>query len=232
MLSANGDHPMSKLSDTQAVILSAASQRDDGAVLPLPNSLKIKGGAVDKVLGSLKAKGLINHHGAPRGDDPPPLRITRAGLQAIGVETEGDASEAATPADTGATSADAGAQATDAAAPATGADAASTPAKRKARAKSTKPEKAAPADKPTPRTGTKQAQMIEMLKRPEGATVEQIAEATGWQHHTIRGAISGGLKKKLGLTVEATRTREVGPNKTGAKGSSTVYRITGSPVAS
>ena len=61
--------------------------------------------------------------------------------------------------------------------------------------------------------------MIDLLKRPEGATVEQIAAATGWQHHTIRGAISGALKKKLGLTVEATRTREVGPNKTGAKGS-------------
>ena len=87
--------------------------------------------------------------------------------------------------------------------------------------------KTATADKPTPRAGTKQAQMIELLKRPEGATVEQIAEATGWQHHTIRGAISGALKKKLGLTVEVTRTREVGPNKTGAKGSSTVYRITG-----
>jgi hypothetical protein len=111
---------MTKLSDTQAVILSAASQRDDGAVLPLPETLKIKGGAVDKVLGSLKAKGLIDHQGAPRGDDPPPLRITRAGLQAIGVETEDDASEGATPGDTGATSAEAGAQATDAAAPATG----------------------------------------------------------------------------------------------------------------
>jgi Protein of unknown function (DUF3489) len=236
-LSESGEHPMTKLSDTQAVILSAASQRDDGAVLPLPEVLKIKGGAVDKVLGSLKAKGLIDHQGASRGDDPPPLRITRAGLQAIGVEIEGHASEGAMPADTGATAADAGAQATDAAAPATEADAAATPAKGKAKtkvakAKSTKPEKAAAADKPTPRTGTKQAQMIELLKRPEGATVEQIAAATGWQHHTIRGAISGALKKKLGLTVEATRTREVGPNKTGAKGSTTVYRITGSsPVA-
>jgi hypothetical protein len=86
-------------------------------------------------------------------------------------------------------------------------------------------EAEAAATKPTPRAGTKQAQMIAMLKRPEGATVEQIAEATGWQHHTIRGAISGALKKKLGLTIEATRTREVGPNKTGAKGSATVYRI-------
>jgi len=227
---------MTKLSDTQAVILSAASQRDDGAVLPLPETLKIKGGAVGKVLGSLKAKGLIDHQGVPRGDDPPPLRITRAGLQAIGVETEDDAPEGATPADTGATAAEAGPQASDAAARTTEADGAAPPAKRKAKvAKRGKATAAgsATADKPTPRAGTKQAQMIEMLKRPEGATVEQIAAATGWQHHTIRGAISGALKKKLGLTVEATRTREVGPNKTGAKGSSTVYRITGSgPAAS
>jgi hypothetical protein len=217
---------MTQLSDTQAVILSAASQRDDGAVLPLPETLKIKGGAVDKVLGSLKTKGLIAHLGAPRDDNPPPLRITRAGLQAIGVETEDDAPEGATPADTGTTSAEAGPQASHAAAPAAEADGTPTPAKRRAKAKSTQPGKAAADEKPTPRTGTKQAQMIEMLKRPEGATVEQIAAATGWQHHTIRGAISGALKKKLGLTVEATRTREVGPNKTGAKGS-TVYRITG-----
>jgi hypothetical protein len=107
------------------------------------------------------------------------------------------------------------------------AEAESKPAKRKAKAKPAKPAKAAPPDKPTPRAGTKQAKLIELLKRPEGATVEQIAAATGWQKHTIRGAISGALKKKLGLNVEATRTREVGPNKTGAKGSSTVYRIVG-----
>ena len=217
---------MTKLSDTQAVILSAASQRDDGAVLPLPATLKIKGGAVDKVLGSLKAQGLIDRQGAPRGDDPPPLRITRAGLEAIGVETEDNAPEGATPAD-------AGVQAIDAAAPVTEAEGVAPPVKRgkiaKPRArKAARPDKAAPAETPTPRAGTKQAHMIEMLKRPEGATVEQIAAATSWQHHTIRGAISGALKRKLGLTVEATRTREVGPNKTGAKGSSTVYRITGS----
>jgi len=96
----------------------------------------------------------------------------------------------------------------------------------KGRTKPAKPAKIA-SEKPTPRAGTKQAQMIDLLRRPEGATVAQIAAATGWQHHTIRGAIAGALKKKLGLTVEATRTREVGPNKTGAKGSSTVYRIVG-----
>jgi Protein of unknown function (DUF3489) len=99
----------------------------------------------------------------------------------------------------------------------------------------TRPRSGAPADTQpgaaatrTPRAGTKQALIIALLKRPEGATVEQIAAATGWQHHTIRGAISGALKKRFGLTVEAIRTREVGPNRTGANGSSTVYRIIGS----
>ena len=143
---------MTKLSDTQAVILSAASQRDDGAVLPLPDTLKFKGGAVSKVLDSLKTKGLIDHQGAPRGDDPPPLRITRAGLQALGVETEDHASEGATAADTGATSADAGVQATDAAAPATEGDRAATQAKKGKPAKAkAKPAKSASADAPTPR---------------------------------------------------------------------------------
>ena len=150
-------------------------------------------------------------------------------LQAIGVETEDDASEGATPADTGATSVENGVEVIDDAAAVTDAGRAATRAKKGKAAKSkARVTKAASADKPTPRTGTKQAQMIELLKRPEGATLEQIAAATGWQHHTIRGAISGALKKKLKLNVEATRTREVGPNKTGAKGSSTVYRITGS----
>jgi hypothetical protein len=219
---------MTKLSDTQAVILSAASQREDGAVLPLPETLKIKGGAVDKVLGSLKAKGLIDHQGAPRGDNPPPLRITRAGLEAIGVKPEGEGQTTArTEADMAATPAEAGSGA-DGPAPTAKTDAAGAPAKKgkgaKGKARATK---AASAVKPTPRAGTKQALMIDLLKRPKGATVEQIAAATGWQHHTIRGAISGALKKKLGLTVEATRTREVGPNKTGAKGSATTYRIVG-----
>jgi hypothetical protein len=214
VLSDDGDHPMTRLSDTQLVILSAASQREDGAVLPLPNSLKINGGAVDKVLGSLKAKDLIEHRGTPCGDNPPPLRITRAGLQAIGVETEDHAPEAAMPGDTGATSADAGVEAVDA--PATGADAAAAPAKSKPTKRTAKPGRAASAGKPTQRAGTKQAQMIDLLRRPKGATVEQIAQVTGWQKHTIRGAISGALKKKLGLIVEATRT-----------GSATVYRITG-----
>ncbi len=84
-------------------------------------------------------------------------------------------------------------------------------------------------DKPARKTreGTKQALLIEMLKRPEGATVDQIAEVTGWERHTIRGSISGALKKKLGLTITTERIRMVGPNRVGAPGSTTIYRITG-----
>jgi Protein of unknown function (DUF3489) len=235
VLSANGDDLMTRLSDTQLVILSAAAQRADLSILPLPDSVNLKGGALNKVMDSLRNRGLIRVLGGDGG--PERVVITSEGMAAIGVEAEGE--DAPAPADTGATPAE-GDGAVDTSTPAAGADSAATPAgskptrgkgKGKARAGKTatvtgKPGvDGQPTGKPTPRAGTKQAQMIELLKRPEGATVEQIAAATGWQHHTIRGAISGALKKKLGLTVEATRTREVGPNKTGAKGSATTYRI-------
>ena len=84
------------------------------------------------------------------------------------------------------------------------------------------------SDEPQPRRqreGTKQAQMIAMLKRPEGATVEQLAEALKWARHTVRGSMAGALKKKLGLTITTERVRCVGPNHEGARGSYTVYRL-------
>ncbi|GGG46319.1 hypothetical protein GCM10010964_37100 [Caldovatus sediminis] len=78
-----------------------------------------------------------------------------------------------------------------------------------------------------PREGTKQEQVLAMLRRPEGATVAQIAEATGWAPHTVRGFFAG-LKKRQGIAVEVLeRVRQVGPNKEGARGSYTVYRIAG-----
>ncbi|SDE56098.1 Protein of unknown function [Belnapia rosea] len=64
-----------------------------------------------------------------------------------------------------------------------------------------------------------------MLRRPKGATVGQIAEATGWQAHTVRGFFAG-LKRRNGIAVEAAeRVRQVGLGKEGAKGSYTVYRL-------
>jgi len=63
-----------------------------------------------------------------------------------------------------------------------------------------------PAPKPrTPREGTKQAKLIAMLRAPEGATIEEIMVALDWASHTIRGALAGALKKKLGLEVTSQK---------------------------
>lgn len=75
-----------------------------------------------------------------------------------------------------------------------------------------------------PREGTKQEQVLAMLRRPEGATVVQIAEATGWAQHTVRGFFAG-LKKKGHAVEVRERIRQIGPNKTGAKGSFTIYAL-------
>ena len=65
------------------------------------------------------------------------------------------------------------------------------------------------------REHSKQALVIEMLKRPEGATIAQICEATGWQAHTVRGTFAGALKKKLGMTIVSDKVQ----------GGERVYRI-------
>ena len=55
------------------------------------------------------------------------------------------------------------------------------------------------------RETSKQVNVINMLKRAEGATIDQICEATGWQPHTVRGAMAGALKKKLGLDIQSSK---------------------------
>ncbi|NCW86654.1 MAG: DUF3489 domain-containing protein [Oxalobacteraceae bacterium] len=65
------------------------------------------------------------------------------------------------------------------------------------------------------RETSKQAQVIAMLKRPEGATISQVCAATGWQQHTVRGTFAGALKKKLGLTIDSDK----------AQGGERIYRI-------
>jgi hypothetical protein len=67
--------------------------------------------------------------------------------------------------------------------------------------------------------------VLALLRRTEGATVAQIAEATGWAGHAIRSFFTG--LKKNGTTVEVLeRVRHVGPDKQGARGSYSIYRIT------
>jgi hypothetical protein len=87
------------------------------------------------------------------------------------------------------------------------------------------PRRPAQARTAGPRQGTKQEAVLALLRRPEGTTVAQVAEATGWANHTVRGFFAG-LKTRQGIAVEVLeRVRQVGPNKQGAKGSYSVYRI-------
>jgi hypothetical protein len=60
------------------------------------------------------------------------------------------------------------------------------------------------------RDGSKQAQLIAMLRRARGATIDEMAEALSWQAHTVRGAIAGALKKKLGLDVTSEKDEKRG----------------------
>jgi hypothetical protein len=86
------------------------------------------------------------------------------------------------------------------------------------------PSRPAPARTTGPRQGTKQEAVLALLRRPGGATVAQVAEATGWANHTVRGFFAGLKKRGLAVTV-LERVRQVGPNKQGVKGSYSIYRI-------
>lgn len=70
--------------------------------------------------------------------------------------------------------------------------------------------KPAPAEARAPRAASKQARLIEMLRRPEGATIDEIVKALEWKAHTVRGALSSALKKKLGLTIESEKVDDRG----------------------
>ena len=188
-----------KLTDAQTIILSAAAGRDDGSIHPLPTTLR--DGAVTKVTQALLRKGLIAE--APGREDGPGRRdpyfaITAEGVRAINVEP----ADCPHLADTGAQAPDSGQEAAPATKPrpkakkaATGRDGAKGPRKQRA--------------------GTKQARLISMLETPEGGSLTEIASAFGWQPHTVRGAIAGALKKKLGLNVTSEKV----------EGRGLVYRI-------
>jgi len=168
-----------KLTDTQMVILSAAAGRPTGCILPLPASLK--GGAIAKVATALLAKKLIEETLA--GTDNPVWRED---------ETLGRLTLRITPTGERAIGVD---------------DAAEAPADRP---KTPKPAPKAKVktkrDAREPRKGTKLAQVIAMLRRSSGATLQQIVDATDWQPHTARAVLSHAIGKKLGLPVSSEKT--------------------------
>jgi hypothetical protein len=79
------------------------------------------------------------------------------------------------------------------------------PAKGKAGKKATPKKKAPRSARNEVREGSKIATILDLLKRPGGATAKELLKATSWQPHSLRGFISGTLGKKMGLTVTSTK---------------------------
>lgn len=77
--------------------------------------------------------------------------------------------------------------------------------KTPARAKAKKANSTAGA-----KTISKQDRLIGLLRRPQGATIDELSKATGWRPHSVRGAISGVLKKRLGLAVATEKVEKRG----------------------
>jgi hypothetical protein len=188
---------MAQLSDSQLVVLSTACQRPDRSVYPL--TVKLPGGAAAKVLGSLLQKGLVKEVQAKREDTTwredkkrgrLTLRATPAAFEALGIAQEGGAHAES------------------------GGDVESSADGRIKSRRKRQGDKS--KQKPThTRANSKQAQLIEMLKRSDGATIEEIVAKLKWQAHTVRGAFAGALKKRLGLKVESEKV----------EGRGRVYRI-------
>jgi Protein of unknown function (DUF3489) len=181
---------MSRLSDSQLVVLTAACQREDRCVFPITG--KLKGNAAGNVLKSLLKKELIKEVRAKSSDDTVwrhdeqrgrmTLVATKAAFAALGIDPRDEAE-------------DAEAEATEPAR-------VNAEAKPQARPKTLKAKNSKLA---SPREGSKQSKLIAMLRRAKGASVDDIAGALSWQPHTVRGAIAGALKKKLGLNVTSEK---------------------------
>jgi hypothetical protein len=192
---------MPQLSDSQLVVLTAACQRPDRCVFPI--TAKLKGNAAGNVLKSLLKKGLIKEVHAKSNDDTVwrhdeecgrmTLVATPAAFAALGIDVADEATEAKP-------------------------DAAAAPDARVASApKGRRPPKSQEPTERRTRPNTKQAKLIAMLQRARGATIDELAEALDWQPHTVRGAIAGALKKKLGLEVTSDKDEKRGR----------VYRVAG-----
>ncbi len=181
---------MTTPSDTQSLILSRAATRPGNLALPLPEGLV--GAAAKMVVGKMIARGWLEEVEANLRRGEPMWRETSDGHGATLIATE------------------AGLEAIGIEPVVVNAVASA----RKAKPAQTPGD--ADTGKPvTIRAGTKQAQIIAMLQRPEGASIAEIVAATGWLAHTVRGSISGALKKKLGLSIIAEKV----------EGRGTVYRL-------
>ena len=187
------------LSDTARIILAAAAGRADLHLLPLPTTLKAPLVIIRKTIAMLIQSGLVQEVPSSPGepvwevagsDAPVALAATPAGLAAIGIEIEDTPVKDSEPE----TSAPASSK--------TARGGAKTKAPAGTRRKSRQPARRATSGPSGRNCGqSKQDVCIALLRRENGASITEMAEATGWQSHSIRGFMSGALKKRLGLEV-------------------------------
>lgn len=182
-----------QLTPTQNDILKVAAYRPDGNIEPLSPALR--GGARTRVIEGLLARRLIAASG---NDSPARYVLTEAGYTAVGRKCPAPASQDAPEAAAAALAADPELEANVAAREAEWAQEKQDSAQQLL--------KVVVEGKPRTRANSKQAQVIEMLRRPEGATISQICESTGWLSHTTRGFFAGCCKKKLGLNLTSAKT--------------------------
>ena len=205
-------------SDTQSIILSAASLREDHAVVLPPN---LKGSAAKKVIDKLVNETLLQEvpskEGVPvwRRDDknrPYSLQITNDGRKAIAIGGRNAPVEK-----TGVNSAAVAVLAARTKAPTKRQPRPGKSAAKKKRNIASKANASKGSSGKVP-AGSKQDNVLSLLRRPEGASLEALVKATGWQKHSVRGFLAGTVRKKLKLPlvsekVDGARIYRIGKGK-------------------